>query len=133
MQRCSSQLFASRAVREVDQDSFPLAQVVSEADWIDALEFFRRSYASLEGGLRGMTASALTDLSPSTAYGRTWTVRDHIPGLRFTAPIMQRRSCRCENGWAHGPSSHDRSVPRALAPRSEQRCRPTSSDGQRPE
>jgi uncharacterized damage-inducible protein DinB len=81
MQKCSAELFGARVFRAVDQDSFPLADVTGEAEWIETLGFLQQAYAALESGLRTMPASALTRTSPSNAYNRTWSVSDHIKGV----------------------------------------------------
>lgn len=81
MQQCSAELFGARIFRKIDQDAFPLAGVPGDADWIETRDFLQQSYATLENGLRAIVTSALTDVSPSTAYGRRWTVRDHIQGV----------------------------------------------------
>jgi DinB superfamily len=100
MQKCSA--FRAGMAREVDQNAFPLAGV-TEAEWIATLEFMQRSYRTLEAGLRTMAASAVTDTSPSTAYGRRWTVRDHIQAvaLHNTSHAAQIVSLRKRQGaWA---------------------------------
>ena len=103
MQQCSAQLFAASVLREVDQDSFPLGGVTTEAEWIGTLEFLQQSYAALERGPRAITPSALTDTSPSAAYGRRWTIRDHLQGvaLHSTYHAAQIVSLRKRQGaWA---------------------------------
>jgi DinB superfamily len=80
MQKCGAQLFGARVVRDVE-GAFPLAAVSTQAEWIATLDFVQQSYVTLEHGLRAITVSALTDVSPSTAYGRRWTLRDHIQGV----------------------------------------------------
>jgi hypothetical protein len=81
MQKCSAELFGARVVREVDQDAFPLAGVINEAEWSGTLMFLQQSFSMLEDSVRTMAATALADTSHSTAYGRRWTVRGHIQGV----------------------------------------------------
>ena len=81
MQDCAVTLFGAREVRRVDRSAFPLARVVDEAEWTSVRDFLQRSYALLDEGLSAMQASRLTDMSPSTAYGRRWTVSEFLQGV----------------------------------------------------
>jgi len=81
MQDCAVTLFGARVVRTVDRDAFPLAHVVDEAEWTAVRDFLQRSYARVDEGLSAMQTSRLTDISPSTAYGRRWTVSEFLQGV----------------------------------------------------
>ena len=81
MQRCSAQLFGAVLLRVVDRGAFPLAAGPGEAEWIAALEFLRRSWTHLDDGLKTLPASALSEESPSNAYGRRWTIGEHLQGI----------------------------------------------------
>ena len=81
MQDCAVALFGARVLRRVDRDAFPLARAVDEAEWAAVRDFLRQSYALLEEGLSAMQPSRLTDVSPSTAYGRRWTVSEFLQGV----------------------------------------------------
>ena len=81
MQGCAANLFGARVLRTVDRKAFPLPHAIDEAEWIATRDFLQRAYALLDDGLSAMPASMLTEISPEIAYGRTWTVNDHLQGV----------------------------------------------------
>ncbi len=81
MQTCGDELGASRGLEHVDHTVCPLATVLTEEDWTGTLAFVQRAYKRLEDALVVLTRSSFDDVSRSRAYGRTWSLRDHIQGV----------------------------------------------------
>ena len=83
MQRCGAELRGQDAagVRQVDRESFPLPDPKNDEDWKAATQFLRDSYEGLRRALLETAATRLSEISPSTAYGREWTLLNQVYGV----------------------------------------------------
>lgn len=83
MQRCGADLRGQdmAGVRQVDPESFPLPNPKTDEEWKEATAFLRDSYDGLRAALLATAATRLNEISPSTAYGREWTLLNQVYGV----------------------------------------------------